>query len=361
MAGARQTHLVLVDAGRPRHGAPALFEAMLSGWRTQQSARCVSTGVIESRERTVRRFLEYAASWPWEWREEQIESWVAQAGWAHSTVRTYEGDISRFLDFVCDPRYGWPETCAEQLGRSPRQICHDDNRARHVADYEGRPGRRAFTRTELQALFDTADRAVADAATSPRKGYLAAFRDATLLKLTYGWGLRRREVAMLDVTDFSANPAVPSFGTLGVCQVRYGKAMRYSAARRRSVISLMPWAVAALQQYLDDVRPLHGEAALGPALWLTERGERISSRRIDERFSDWRALAGLPRELSVHSLRHAYASHLTEDGVDPLFIQHQLGHSFASTTAGYSHISDDHTRVMVAAALEKAFPAEEDR
>jgi integrase/recombinase XerC len=106
------------------------------------------------------------------------------------------------------------------------------------------------------------------------------------------------------------------------------------------------------------VRPLHGEPARGPALWLTERGERISPRRIDDRFAVWRGAAGLPTELSVHCLRHSYASHLVEDGVDPLFVQHQLGHSWASTTAIYTSVGADHTNRMLRAALDRAFGAE---
>ena len=68
-----------------------------------------------------------------------------------------------------------------------------------------------------------------------------------------------------------------------------------------------------------------------PAVWLTERAARISARQVDDRFAQFRALAGLPAELSVHCLRHSYVSHLIEDGVDPLFVQQQVGHSWAST------------------------------
>ena len=82
----------------------------------------------------------------------------------------------------------------------------------------------------------------------------------------------------------------------------------------------MPWAAEALAQYLDEVRPRCG-APGHPALWLTERGKRISPRSVDERFAAWRKAAGLPRELSVHCLRHSYVSHLIEDGADPLFVQ----------------------------------------
>jgi site-specific recombinase XerD len=59
----------------------------------------------------------------------------------------------------------------------------------------------------LQAFFDAADDRVERAAASRRKGWLATFRDASLFKVVYGWGLRRREAAMLDVADFAANPA----------------------------------------------------------------------------------------------------------------------------------------------------------
>jgi integrase/recombinase XerC len=350
--------LVLVGAATPLHPESALFEAMIEGWRRQHSARRLSPTITRCRERTVRRFQEFCGSWPWEWRAEQLEAWVAQGQWAHSTIRSYEGSISLFLAYVCDPRYEWGQACAERVGAVPVQICHEGNTAIHVADYEGRPERRPLTREELQALLDTADGAVHEAALSARKGWLAAFRDATLLKVIYGWGLRRREAAMLDVTDFGPNPAAPELGGFGVCQVRFGKAMRGSPPRRRAVVSVMPWAVDALAQYVQEVRPLHGEPARGPALWLTERGSRISPRRVDERFAQWRVAAGLPAELSVHCMRHSYASHLIEDGVDPLFVQHQMGHSWASTTAIYTSVGSDHTNRMLRSALDRAFGAE---
>jgi integrase/recombinase XerC len=347
--------LVLVSAATPLHPEPALFEAMIDGWCRQHSARRLSPSITVARVRVVRRFQDFAGVWPWEWRSEHIEAWIAQGEWAHSTIRSYQGSVALFLAFVCDPRYGWPEVCLERVGAAPVQICHDGNMAVHVAEYEGRPERRPLTRAELQVLFDTADAMVDEAARSPRKGWLGAFRDATLLKVIYGWGLRRWEAAMLDVCDFTANPAAPELGRLGVCQVRFGKAMKGSPPRRRAVSSVMPWAVEALGQYMEEVRPLHGDAARGPALWLTERGGRISARRIDERFASWRAAAGLPVELSVHCMRHSYASHLIEDGVDPLFVQHQMGHSWASTTVGYTTVGADHTNKMLRAALDRAF------
>lgn len=353
--------LVLVGTGTPLHPAPALFEAMLEGWRRQHAARRLSSSLTADRQRVVRRFQAFAGSWPWEWQSAQLDAWIAQGGWAHSTIRSYQGAVALFLSYVCDPRYEWAEACVERVGVAPTQICHDINTAAHVCDYEGRPGRRPLTRDELQALFDTADGAVEEAASSPRKGWLPAFRDATLLKVIYGWGLRRREAAMLDVGDFAPNPAAPELGRFGICHVRFAKAMRGSPPRRRAVASVMPWAVEMLEQFVDEVRPHHGDAARAPALWLSERGERISPRRIDERFASWRASAGLAPELSVHCLRHSYASHLIEDGTDPLFVQHQLGHSWASTTALYTTVGPDHSNRMLRAALGRAFGESEQR
>jgi hypothetical protein len=207
--------------------------------------------------------------------------------------------------------------CEEHFGEHPSQICHEWNTADHVADYEGDPARCPFTREELQAFFDYADDRVAAAREHGRKGGLAA--------------------AMLDTTDFSANPAAPELGRFGMLSVRWGKAMRGSPPRRRNVATVMPWAVEAVQEYLADVRPQYGTTT--PALWLTERGGRISVRHINERFAAYRDAMGLPAGLTPHCLRHSYVSHLVEDGVDPLFVQQQVGHSWASTTAVYTSVS----------------------
>src|SRR5919108_5880281 len=227
--------LVVVGGARPLHPEPSLFESMIEGWRRQQQSRRLSHSIMRDRERVVRRFQAYAGGWPWDWRSEQVEAWISAGRWAHSTVRSYQGALQLFMAYLTDPRYGWMAVCEEKVGAAPTQICHEWNTASHVADYEGRPERRPLTRAELQTLFDTADDRAEAVARSGRKGALAAFRDATLFKVVYAWGLRRREAAMLDVVDFSANPAAPELGRLGVCHVRFGKAARGSPPKRRAV------------------------------------------------------------------------------------------------------------------------------
>ena len=145
-----------------------------------------------------------------------------------------------------------------------------------------------------------------------------------MFKVIYGWGLRRTETSKLDVADFGRNPAAPEFGRFGMLNVRYGKAKRGQPPRRRNVAAVMGWAVEAVADYVENVRPRFG-CEDHPALWVTERGGRVKPAEINARFVAYRDALGLPAALVAHRLRHSYVSHLTEDGVDRRFIQCQCG------------------------------------
>jgi hypothetical protein len=81
----------------------------------------------------IRQFAEFTGCWPWQWTAAQAEAWVASGGWAHSTVRSYEGALALFLGYVCDPRYGWVSECEQRAGAVPVQVFHERNSAAHVA------------------------------------------------------------------------------------------------------------------------------------------------------------------------------------------------------------------------------------
>ena len=336
-----------------------MFEAMLRGWRAQQTARGLREDTIGPRERLVRRFLAFTNEYPWNWGSPHVEEWtqslVAEQRLVPSTVRGYQTDLRLFSEYLCDGRYGWAAACEGEFGPGahPVPVCHEWNTIAHLNGYEGRPEARPFTREELQLFLDYADDQVGRAVRAKRKGALAAYRDATLFKVIYAWGLRRTETSRLDVADWGRNPAAPEFGRYGMLHVRYGKAKRGQPPRRRNVASVMGWAVEAVADYVENVRPKFGCDG-HPALWVTERGGRIRPPEINARFEAYRDALGLPPALVVHSLRHAYVTHLTEDGVDRRFIQVQVGHECDSSTAIYTHVSDDFMNTMLRKALAPA-------
>jgi integrase/recombinase XerC len=352
-----RAHLELAQGVRHLHPEEAMFEAMLRGWRAQQTARILRDKTIADRELMIRRFAAFTNEYPWAWQPAHVEEWittlVSERRLAHATVRVYEVALRLFTEYLVDPRYGWAAECKERFGAHPVRICHEWNTASHRSDYEGRPARRPFTRAELQALLDYADAQVEVAQARKRKGALAAYRDATALKVVYAWGLRRREAVMLDSVDFGRNPAAPELGRFGMLSVRYGKAVRGQPPRRRSVASVMPWAVEAVEDYFTNIRPRFGLKD-HPALWVTERGGRLQAADLGARFDTYRGALGLPPELDLHCLRHAYVTHLIEDGVDPGFVQRQVGHTWASTTAIYTGVSGDFMNAMLRKALEPA-------
>ena len=209
---------------------------MLSGWDAQQRSRMLNETTIAGREWLVRRFAEFTNEYPWRWRAQDVEDFTTSlraSGAAHSTIRGYHRILALFVGFVCDPRYGWVEECEQRFGQGPALICHEWNTAAHVSEFEGRPGRRALTAEELQRFFDYADDQVEHVAATGRKGTLAAFRDATLFKVAYAWGLRRRELVMLDIADLHRNAQAPQFGSSALCTCAMGRrraAVRPSAA-----------------------------------------------------------------------------------------------------------------------------------
>jgi site-specific recombinase XerD len=332
---------------------------MLDAWRDQQLSRCLNERTIAARERVVRRFRLHSGVWPWQWLPGHLEAWVGELRVedhrAHSTIRSYQMAVGAFCDFVCDPTYGWGQSCLSQFGTVPSQICRAENMATHATEYEGRPARRSLTRVELQALFDAADDDVESIRGGAKKGWAPAFRDATMLKVAYAWGLRRREVRMLEASDFSPNPKAAEFGDYGVCGVRWGKAAKGGPPRRRGVLTVFGWSTEVLSEWIEDVWPTMQTAGVG--LWPSERGPLVSEDRLNAAFSRSAQAAGLPKELTLHSLRHSYVTHLIEDGFDALFVQQQAGHEYASTLAIYTSVSSDYKTRTLRAALDGAIAA----
>ncbi|HEY6425093.1 MAG TPA: tyrosine-type recombinase/integrase [Pseudonocardiaceae bacterium] len=348
-------HLMLVDGVVHLDPAPAVFEAMLEGWTIQQRARFLkAVGTIQPRVDLVRRLARFSNQYPWQWEPAEVEAFIVSLSIAPSTARNYQNTLRLFCEYTADPRYGWPAKCHERFGAVPRQVLHEWNTIAHVAEYEGNPGRRPLTYDEVQRLFDAADGRVEEIRARHRKGAIPAMRDSALLKTVYAFGLRRQEAVGLDVCDLRRNPKVAAYGRYGGLFVRWGKSSKGSPPKRRGVFTVreLDWIVPVLDHYLTEVRPLLAPTN-HPAMWVTERGGRISRRRLNRAFEAVRELAGLPSELDLHSLRHSFVTHLIEFDYPEKFVQDQCGHAWGSTTALYSGVSEEYRNRLVQRALSK--------
>lgn len=355
--------LHLVDGVSLLRPEEQVFEAMLAGFANQQLARNLARTTVEGRENTVKAFTAYVNAFPWQWAPAMVDEWLGDLrslrDLKRSTIRSYSEAIRSFCHFITDPLYEWPATCEERFGTHPIQIVHEWNTAVHAQDTESDPKKRAFTKAELHAFFEHADSQVARIRAFGRKGWLPAFRDATLFKTAYSFGLRRNEIRMLDAADFGVNPHAREFGEFGRCQVRYGKAKKGSPPKRRGVLTVWDWTPEVLEEWFTEIRPLFGVDG-NPAAWPSERGLRIGCQRLNSRFAAYRDALGLDTGLDLHSLRRSYVTHLIEDGWDPRFVQEQVGHEHASTTSLYTCVSSDfRTRTLrrqldatIAAALD---------
>ncbi len=114
----------------------------------------------------------------------------------------------------------------------------------------------------------------------------------------------------------------------------------------------MDWIVPVLRQWIDEVRPRF-DPGKHPALWVTERRSRLDWRGgINAAFAEARDVAGgLDRSLDLHCLRHSYVTHLVEFDYPERFVQEQVGHAYAATTAIYTGVSDSYRNTLLRRAI----------
>jgi len=146
-----------------------------------------------------------------------------------------------------------------------------------------------------------------------------ALRDAAILEVLYGCGLRVSECVGLDLGDLET----------GELRVRRGK------GGKDRVVPLGRKARAALDAWLA-VRAML--SPVGQAVFVNARGGRITTRSV-RRFVDKHAIGGSVPDTHPHALRHSYATHLLGSGADLRSIQELLGHASIKTTARYAHVN----------------------
>ena len=184
--------------------------------------------------------------------------------------------------------------------------------------------------------------AILDAAGAP--GTTLALRDRALLELLYGTGARISEATGLDVDDLDP-------GASGVD----GTVLLRGKGGKERIVPVGSYAREAVDAYLVRGRPELVAAGKGTAaLFLNARGGRLS------RQSAWAVLvkaadrAGVTKDVSPHTLRHSFATHLLDGGADVRVVQELLGHASVTTTQVYTLVTVDNLREVFATAHPRA-------
>jgi integrase/recombinase XerD len=187
--------------------------------------------------------------------------------------------------------------------------------------------------------------AILEAAGAP--GTTLALRDRALLELLYGTGARISEAVGLDVDDVD-------WGGTGSDSTDGTVLLRGKGSKER-IVPVGSYAREAVEAYLVRGRPDLLAAGRGtPALFLNARGGRLS------RQSAWAVLvkaaerAGVTRDVSPHTLRHSFATHLLDGGADVRVVQELLGHASVTTTQVYTLVTVDNLREVFATAHPRA-------
>lgn len=194
---------------------------------------------------------------------------------------------------------------------------------------------KAITLEQVEALLEAAG----PDPQSDQPAESARVRDRALLEMLYATGARVSEIVTLDLDDLVEPTLIRLFGK----------------GSKERIVPVGGYAQRALQAYLVRTRP--GLASLGrgtPALFLNQRGGRLSRQSAWQIISNAANDAGLTDHISPHTLRHSFATHLLEGGADVRVVQELLGHSSVATTQIYTLVTVDRLREIYATAHPRA-------
>ncbi|MFV1972908.1 MAG: site-specific tyrosine recombinase XerD [Thiohalobacterales bacterium] len=214
-----------------------------------------------------------------------------------------------------------PRTTARLLSSMRRYYRHqvregrlqDDPSARIDAPRIGRPLPDSLSEAEVELLLSAPD--VKD---------VLGLRDRAMLELLYACGLRVTE--LVTVTTDQVN-------------LVQGVVRLMGKGNKERLVPLGEEAVDWLQRYISECRPELAGQASARQLFITRRGSGMTRQAFWHRLRHYAVKSGINKPLSPHTLRHAFATHLLNNGADLRVVQMLLGHSDLSTTQIYTHVA----------------------
>jgi len=156
-----------------------------------------------------------------------------------------------------------------------------------------------------------------------------AKRDRAILELLYASGMRVSELVSLNLDDINVDG---------------GDVRCFGKGHKERLIPIAPRAALTVKEYLQETRPriLHNDAE--QALFLNLRGDRLTRQGLWQILKGYAKSAELDKEITPHTLRHSFATHMLNGGADLRSVQELLGHANISTTQVYTHLTSEHVR-----------------
>jgi len=273
-----------------------------------------------------------------------------ERGLAELSIEAYAADLSRFAEFMETNGFGDPTEDDTYAILKHMIVLRDDglgprSRARHLvsirsfyrflAEEKVLPsdpsGLIDFPKTGLKLPDTLTVSEVTSLLEAPDTATPRGMRDAAMIELLYAAGLRVSELIHLEVNDINLEA--------GFVRV-LGK------GSKERVVPMGQYAMDKLDIYLTSARPLLLKLYASRTLFVARAGKPMTRQGFWKLLNKYTLLAGLKGNISPHTLRHSFATHLLEGGADLRVVQVMLGHADISTTQIYTHITGDHLRTM---------------
>jgi integrase/recombinase XerC len=175
---------------------------------------------------------------------------------------------------------------------------------------------------------------------APSDGEVLGARDRAILETLYSTGIRVSEVVGINRADVD---------------IERQQIIIRGKGRRERVVPLGVHALGSIGKYLTMIESERGPLAPTSPLFVNKHGTRLSSRSVRRKVAKYLEQAGLDPDISPHTIRHSFATHLLDNGADLRAVQELLGHQSLSSTQIYTHLTTQKMRD----AYDRAHPRAE--
>ena len=268
-----------------------------------------------------------------------------ERGHSANTIAAYGCDLSQFIEYAREAGalglddltetilIGFMEAL-RQAGMSPGSISRKLSAIKTFSKYSYREGalKKDFTANavgmrggkKLPSVLSIEE--VSNLLDQPSGGEPGEVRDRAMLETLYATGLRVSELINLRLIDLNMD---------------VGFLRCFGKGSKERIVPIGKVAIAWVNRYLAEARPQFARSGSSEYLFLNSRGKKMSRVGFWKIIKKYAAKAGILKNISPHTLRHSFATHLLQGGADLRSIQEMLGHADIATTQIYTHVTRD--------------------